>query len=425
MSRSIKTLIVCASVFIFSYAAVGYVLGKADDDDKAYRSLGVYGEVLQRIQDDYVDTPNLSVVTAGALHGLLESLDPYSSYLSPREFADYKEKQKNTAHADIGAILTKRFGYIAVVSVLPESPADKAGIRKGDLFESLGGFATRDMSVEQADLLLEGAPGSQVKLEVVKRGSTDPDAVTVTREPAVPEHLTADKIADDTGYIRIPELEAGSAAELRDRLGRFNQMGLHKLVLDLRDCASGTVAEAISAAQLFVPSGTLATLKGQTVSSQEFGAAPDKVIWRGPMEVLVSDSTSGPAEVLAGALEGNHRAEVVGLRTAGSASEQKLISLDDGAALILTTALYYTPDNKAILPDGIAPTVAVAESTQDLNNPDLEPAGPLHPNQLPGSDDPTLHKALDQLKVSAATAPAARDRALTNPNAPVSTPLSK
>src|ERR1700685_1343913 len=122
MSRLARITVVTLSVVVFLYVGLGYVLGKTTDD-KSYRSLTVYGEVLQHVQEDYVDEPNLSVVTAGALHGLLESLDPNSGYLSPREYSDYKDKQKSGAHGEVGATVSKRFGYIIVVSVLPDGPA--------------------------------------------------------------------------------------------------------------------------------------------------------------------------------------------------------------------------------------------------------------------------------------------------------------
>ena len=396
MSRFTKIAVVSLSLLIFSYVGLGYMLGKSDDD-KAYRSLTVYGEVLQRVQEDYVDEPNLSLVTFGALHGMLESLDPFSGYLSPREYADFKEKQKNNNRVEIGATLAKRFGYIVIVSVLPDSPAEKSGLRSGDIVEEIADFTTREMSVGQANSLLAGAPGTSVKLALVRRGKTEPQPETITRAAIPAFHLTADKIDDGVAYIRAPTLQTGTANELHDKLQQFEHQGYHKLVLDLRDCSRGPVSEGIAAAQLLIPSGTIASLKGQSVSRQEFDAAPDKVAWHDPVEVLISPSTAGAAEIVAAAVADNHRGDVVGERTFGAASEQKIIPLDDGAALILTVAYYYTPDNKSILENGVVPTVEVAPLPPELAGEDQAPA-PLEFNQLPSKDDPVVRKALDLLK---------------------------
>jgi carboxyl-terminal processing protease len=396
MSRYSRIAVVSLSLLIFSYIGLGYLLAKTDDD-KAYRSLNVYGEVLQRVQEDYVDEPNLSNVTAGALHGLLESLDPFSGYLSPREYADFKEKQKSTVHGEIGATLAKRFGYVVVVSVLPDSPAEKAGLRSGDIVEEIADFTTREMSIGQANSLLAGAPGTTIKVGLVRRGKTEPQAITITRAVIPALHLTADKIDDGVGYVRISALQTGAAAELRDKLQQFDKQGLHKLVLDLRDCARGPASEGIAAAQLLIPSGTIATLKGQTVSRQEFDADPDKVVWHGPVEVLISPSTSGAAEIIAAAIGDDHRGDVVGVRSFGAASEQKLIPLEDGSAIMLTVAYYYTPANKSILENGVAPSVEVVSGVPpEIGGDDLAPA-PLGLNQLPPKDDPVVRKALDLL----------------------------
>src|SRR6266849_7475379 len=163
MSRLARVSIVTLSVVIFLYVGLGYVLGKTTDD-KSYRSLSVFSEVLQHIQEDYVDDPNMAVVTAGAMHGLLESLDPLSGYLSPREYADYRDRTKTAQHGEAGMTISKRYGYVIVVSVVPESPAAKANLRAGDILEAIGGFATRDMSVAQANMLIQGAPGTSVKV---------------------------------------------------------------------------------------------------------------------------------------------------------------------------------------------------------------------------------------------------------------------
>lgn len=399
MTRLSKIVVVSLSLLIFSYVGLGYMLGKSDDD-KTYRSLTVYGEVLQRVQEDYVDEPNLSNVTAGALHGLLESLDPFSGYLSPREYADFKEKQKNNTRGEIGATLAKRFGYIVVVSVLPDSPAEKAGLRSGDIVEEIADFTTREMSVGQANTLLAGNPGSTIKVGLIRRGKTEPQPVTITRGVIPAQHLTADKIDDGVAYVRIPALTPGAATELKDKLQQLDKQGLHKLVLDLRDCARGPASEGVAVAQEIVPSGTIAVLKGQTVSRQEFDAAADKVVWRGPVEVLTSPSTSGAAEIVAAAIGENHRGDIVGERTFGAASEQKVIPLEDGAALVLTVAYYYTPDNKSILENGVMPTVEIVSTPPELAGEELAPA-PLGLNQLPPKDDPVVHKALDLLKSDA------------------------
>lgn len=396
MSRFTKIAVVSLSLLLFSYVGLGYMLGKSDDD-KAYRSLTVYGEVLQRVQEDYVDEPNLSLVTSGALHGLLESLDPFSGYLSAREYADFKEKQKNNMRGEIGATLAKRFGYIVIVSVLPDSPAEKAGLRSGDIVEQIADFTTREMSVGQANSLLTGAPGTSVKVALVRRGKTEPQVETITRAAIAAPHLTADKIDDGVAYIRVSTLQTGMANELHDKLQQFERQGYHKLLLDLRDCSRGPVSEGIAAAQLLIPSGTIASLKGQTVSRQEFDASPDKVVWHDPVEVLIAPSTAGAAEIVAAAVGDNHRGEVVGGRTFGAASEQKIIPLEDGAALILTVAYYYTPGNKSIIENGVAPTAEVAPVPPELGGEDQAPA-PLEFNQLPSKDDPVVRRALDLLK---------------------------
>src|SRR5712671_2588509 len=297
MSRLARISIVTLSVVIFLYVGLGYVLGKTSDD-KSYRSLSVFGEVLQHIQEDYVDEPNMTLVTAGALHGLLESLDPQSGYLSAREYADYRDRTKNTQHGEAGMTVSKRYGYIVIVSVVPDGPAEKAGLRDGEILEAIGGFSTRDMSVGQATMLLQGAPGTPVKVAVVRRGKTEPQEISISRAVIGPQHIVADRVADDIEYVRLPAIDPLDVAELRDKLIQADKQGVHKLVLDLRDCTRGEIPEGVIAAQLFLSSGKIGSLEGQTVTHKDFSAEADKVVWRAPLDVLISPSTSGAAEVL-------------------------------------------------------------------------------------------------------------------------------
>ena len=209
MSRAARVGLICVSVAIFCYAGIGHVLGRTPDD-KAYKSLTVFGEVLQKIQQDYVDEPNMHTVTAGSLHGLLESLDTQSSYLTPREYDEYKKKIQSSSTGDSGITLSKRFGYIIVISVLPDSAGAKAGIHSGDIFESIGGFTTRDMSVGQAMNLLTGAAGTGVKVAVIRRGKATPEEVDVVREKLTAVKITSQKADPDILALRLTSLDRTS-----------------------------------------------------------------------------------------------------------------------------------------------------------------------------------------------------------------------
>lgn len=408
MSRASRIAVFSISVAIFCYAGLGHVLGRTPND-KAYKSLTVYGEVLQKIQQDYVDDPNMRTVTAGSLHGLMESLDAQSSYLTPREYEEYKKKMQNPATGETGLTLSKRYGYVIVLSVLPDSPGTKAGIRSGDIFESIGGFTTRDMSVGQALNLLNGQPGTGVKVAVIRRGKATPEDIDLVREKLTTPKIIVQKTDPDILVLRFPSLDAGRTDDVRNRLLDAEKQGVHKVVLDLRECGRGPVSEAISMARLFVPSGMLTTLRGQTVSTQVFSAEPKQVVWRGPVSVLIDVTTSGAAEVLASSIAANHRGDVVGERTFGMASEQKLVTLDDGSALILTVANYYNPGGKSILEEGVTPTEivrAVAEDDSDTGDEEVAPDTNIQKEPGLGPrpltpEDPIFRRALELLKTPA------------------------
>jgi len=404
MNRAARIGILVASVAIVCYAGIGHVLGRTPDD-KAYKSLTVYGEVLQKIQSDYVDEPNMHLVTAGSLHGLLESLDAQSSYLTPREYTEYKQKAQSAGTGETGLNLSKRFGYVIVISVLPDSPAEKAGIHSGDIFESIGGFTTRDMSVGQALNLLNGPAGSGVKVGVIRRGRAQPEEVDVVRQKLAVPKITAQKTDPDILALRVPSLDPGRADDIRNRLAEADKQGIHKVILDLRECGRGPVSEAVNVARLFLANGTIATLRGQTVSAQTFTADASKVVWRNPVSILIDGTTSGAAEVLASAMVANHRGDVVGERTFGLASEQKLITLDDGSALFLTVANYSNAAGKSILDDGVTPSEVVRAAADDDNDASDDASAtnkeaPSGPRPL-SPEDPVFHKALDLLRTPA------------------------
>jgi carboxyl-terminal processing protease len=409
MNRFMRFGVLILSIIIVGWVGIGHVLGRTAND-KAYKSLVVYSEVLQKVQQDYVDEPNMHLVTAGSLHGLLESLDSESSYLTPREYTEYKQKSASPTTAETGLNLSKRSGYIIVTSVLPESSAEKAGLHSGDFLESVAGFTTREMSVGQAKNLLAGQAGTGVKVGVIRRGKTQPEEVDLVREKLAPAKLIVQRIDNDTIALRFPTLDAGRADEVRTRLLEAQKQGVSRIVLDLRDCGRGSANEAVAIARLFAPNGTLITLKGQTVTEQVFAAEPSKVIWKGPVSVLMDGTTTGAAEILAASIANTKRGDLVGDRSFGLASEQKLIPMDDGSALFLTVANYYNADGKSILEEGVTPTEVVrgaADSGDDGDGADEVPATPGNQKEPAAGprplspDDPVLHRALDLLKAPA------------------------
>jgi carboxyl-terminal processing protease len=402
MSSLTRKIVIILSVAIFAFVAVGYVRGRSSDE-KAFRALTVYSEVLEHIQRDYVDEPNMPAVTNGALHGLLDSLDPQSSYLSPLEYADYKQKSSSGAKATAGLALTKRFGYISVISTLPDSPAEKAGLHLGDVLEKIAGFTTGQMAIEQAQLLLTGDAGTTVTLSVIRRGKTEPQDVQITLEKLGPAKLVEDRLEGDIGYLHVAALDPGETKQIRDRLLQMDHQGAHKLILDLRDCALGSDQEGIATAQLFLSAGTVTTLKGQTVDAQISSADPSKVVWTEPVTVLVGNGTAGPAEIVASAIADNHRGETIGDRTYGTASYQKLIELDDGSALFLTLANYYTPNGKEIPLEGVTPTNPVHALPDDIA--ELTDNNPPAPSS--SVNDPVVKKAVQILEAAPAAKKAA------------------
>ena len=401
MSSLSKKIVIILSVVVFAYVAVGYVLARASDD-KAYQALTVYSEVMDRIQTQYVDQPDLHKVTSGALHGLLDSLDSESSYMTPLEYKDFKDKSAAKDKAGAGLALTKtRAGYISVLSVLPGSPGEKLGLRFGNVLEKIADFSTDQMSVEQAYLLLSGEPGTSVKLSVITT-KPEPQEMQITLAKFAAPKLVQSILPGNVAYLGVPEFEAGVTKEIHDALMQFSHQGAQKLVLDLRGSSLGDDSEGISSAQLFVPSGTITTLKGQTVSPVVSSADSSKVVWSGPVEVLIGNATTGPAEIVAAAIHDNHRGETIGDRTFGTASMQKTIQMDDGSALILTVANYYTPAGKEIPSEGVPASVEVSPGTDELTGAALPPSGPSS-----SPDDPIVKKALDVLqKPAAATAKA-------------------
>jgi carboxyl-terminal processing protease len=370
MNRKIKFGVLGVSIIILLIVASGIFGVHAANNDGAYRQLGVYSEVLQRVRSEYVEEPNFNAVRIGALHGLLESLDANSSYLSPDEYKRFKERHSDYKAA-IGATLSKRFGLAAVVSVVPGGPADKAGLQNGDIIESVEGRNTKDIPLAELRSIVTGEKGSNITFTVLRATKAEPDKITVTRDEVPVPNTEIRELEASIGYIKPGMLTKGKAQEVAAKVKQAQKEGAKKLILDLRNNSEGDFGEAVAVANLFLDHGNITSLKGQTISRQDFNADPSKSIAKLPMVVLVNRGTAGPAEVVAGALLDNQRADVLGDKTFGIGSIQKTIEMSDGAALILSVAKYYTPGGKAIQDNSITPNILVADADLiDTGTPD-------------------------------------------------------
>jgi carboxyl-terminal processing protease len=381
------------------------VSAASTQDDGAYRQINVYSEVLRHIQTDYVEEPNIGAVTNGALRGLLESLDADSSYLTPADYKVYKAGR--SGKAQVGINVSKRFGYATVISVVPGSPADKANLNNGDIIEAIGTQDTRDLSLAMIQLLLDGQPGSQLSLAVVRPRRASPQKVVMTRAltsvPPVTETMYENS---SILYLKPVVLDHEHAQQIESKLKGMKGAGNRKILLDLRNVASGDMNEAVRVSNFFLSSGTIATLEGQKVARQVFTAEGSKAVSpSAPMVVLVNRGTAGPGELVAAALSDNKRAELVGEKTFGEGAQQKTFELPDGAALILSVAKYGSPSGKKLQDDGVTPGVLVASAQDDTaadddDNPATDNAAPAAKTGV--SVDDQLSRALDLLKGKAA-----------------------
>lgn len=392
MSTKIKTAILVASAGVLLFSLAGQIRGvRASNNDGAYRQMEVYSEVLSRVRSEYVEDPNLPTVTDGALHGLLESLDSNSSYLNPEQYKGYKAR-KIGAKGDIGAAVSKRFGYASVVSVIPGGPAEKAGLQDTDILEAIENKSTREMSVAEIRSLLTGEPGSTINLSVVRARRSEPQKVVVTRDIVTIPPIKDKMLDDGIAQIRVDALTKGKSQEIASRIKTLQKSGAKKLIIDLRDCAQGDEAEGVATANLFLNHGTITYLQGQKYPREAFNADPSRAITTLPLVVLVNKGTAGPAEIVAAAVLENARGDVVGDKTFGDGSVQKLIELQDGGALILSVAKYYSPEGKAIQDNAVTPNIVVADVSDDVAVPDEDEnavpsdiekkAAPEHDEQL-------------------------------------------
>ena len=424
-----KLSVLVLSGVIAVYAVVGGMLSPWTSAQQPINDstaqLRIFESVLQHIQNDYVDEPNLEKVRSGALRGLVGGLDPYSSYLTPEQVKDFNAN-KGTGKVGIGAEFSQVSLYLYVVSVMKGSNADKAGLRAGDVVEYIENKATHDISLYDAKLLMNGDAGSVVNLRVLRSGEK-PQIIKVTRgvtkAPTVEGRIESGK----TGIVKVYSLENGESNNIRTQVQNLAKQGADKIVLDLRGVGTGTLDEGVAAANLFIRNGELAKVIGKDSSVKKtFTADPSKAIFDGKLAVLIDLGTAGAAEAVAAAVLDRKRGEVVGERSFGAGSEQQLFTLRAGDGLLLTTSKWASPSGVPFLGEernstGIKPSVEVKrpetpepievdqlidQQDEQNQNPQATPVPAKPKTEAKPTEDIQLKKAIEILQDKAQSAKA-------------------
>jgi carboxyl-terminal processing protease len=418
-SKSKYAVLLLSSVLVI-YAIIGGMLGRVSAQNGSYQQLSIFMEVLSRIQNDYVDEPSMKNAVNGAIRGLLENVDPYAAYLSPQEVAFYKSYNPYKSPG-IGAVIAKRFGYPIIVTAIPGGPAANAKLGTGDMIESIDGVTTREMNMVQINAVLANQTGKPVALSVIRRRKTEPETININRDVTAPPPVESRIVEGNIAYLKVPYLAPGKADEAKKALDALLKKGATNIILDLRYSAGGEESEAVELANLFLDSGTIGYVQGQKFEKKLLQANSKDALTKAPLAVLINQGTGGAAEIVAGALADNHRGTLIGIKTFGSGSVQRLMPLENGSALLLSVAKYYTPSGKEIQPAetplaGIKPTIETLDAADEALDPnaddDQEVQTPNPKETQPAVDeDRQLNKAIeffkDPVKATKAAKPAA------------------
>ena len=417
MAAKLRIAIVMISACVAGYAiAGGFPWDRgATAKGNQWAQLRIFDEVLYHISKDYVDEPDMERVRTGALRGLADGLDPYSAYLTPAQVQTYAPIEPGLNEVG-GMSLSKYGGYVYVVSVLKGSPADKAGFETGDILEYIGKAATRDMSLFDAEMLLTDEKAGPIEVKMFRLGQSG--KLMFTNGPVTVPSVDLKMVEPGVGYIGVPALSQGKAAEIKSAIDQLSAKGAKRLVLDLRGSAIGSLEEGAAVANLFIDSGVLARKVGRGgADTSTVPANPSATVFRGPLSVVINSSTAGAAEVVASAVLAAKRGDIVGERTFGAGVELELYRLRDGGAMLLTVAKFAPAAGKPFLEEGVSPSTEIKQQIaeivvpedDDANAPDgqTEQKHDDRPTPRPApTDDVQLKKAIELLKAAGAAAAA-------------------
>ncbi len=348
---------------VVSFLAPGDNFGLKTVPETTYQKLRIFTDVLQKVQENYVEEVDIDKLIYGAIEGMLATLDPHSNFLSPDV---YKELQVETKgrFGGLGIEITIRDGILTIVSPIEDTPAYRAGLKAKDKITKIDGESTKNMTLFEAVKRMRGKPGTSVTLTIVREGVQKPMEVTIVRDIIKIVSIKSRLLDEHYGYVRLIQFQENTSKELDKALADLESVkgGLKGLILDLRNNPGGLLDQAVAVADRFLESGRIVYTDARiSTQKMEFNAHPKKQLHDYPMVVLVNSGSASASEIVAGALQDHRRAIILGTTTFGKGSVQTVIPLDDGSGLKLTTAQYFTPSGRSIQAKGIEPDIVVPQ----------------------------------------------------------------
>ena len=361
----------------FIYVAFFVTLGLtssplyANDSEVPSEKIQQFVDVYKKIKDQYVDDVDDNTLFNYAIEGMVSKLDPYSDYLSKDDFSELKVGTTGR-FGGIGIEITMEDGFVKIITPIDDTPAQKAGLKAGDLVIEVQDVSLKDKSLNDAVKLMRGEPGTKVKVKVLREEANQPLDFELTRQIIVSKGIKTQIFNGEIGYLRLSSFQSNSTTNVRDAIYKLRKdtgKMMSALILDLRNNPGGVLGAAVGISDLFLESGKIVYTKGRTNNSDlEYFANSEDILEGLPLYVLINGGSASASEIVAGALQDHQRATIYGEKSFGKASVQSIQEMIDGSALKLTTARYYTPNDRHIHDNGIEPDIKVEFEEIDQPN---------------------------------------------------------
>ena len=357
-----KFILILLTIVFFIFSKISF----AANDESIYNKIDLFGEVLDKINKEYVEEINQSDAMDAAINGVLQSLDPYSAYMSPETFKEM-ETETSGKFGGLGIEVGMEYGVVKVVTPMDGSPAEREGVKAGDYIVKINGIQVQGKTLTEAVELMRGPVGSKLEITIRRKGIKKALVFEITREIIEVKSVKSKVIDDSVGYIRLTAFNDNSAKQIKNKINEFKKNKINKYVLDLRNNPGGLLSQAVKISDFFLDNGEIVSTKSRKSSeNRKYFAKKGDIINGETLLVLINYGSASASEIVAGALKDHKRAIVIGENSYGKGSVQSILPLKNNGAIRLTISKYYLPSGKSISGTGITPDIEVEENSDEF-----------------------------------------------------------